>query len=233
MPDMERRTMCLRVALKAALMIALTPVFQVTGVYSQSKPSHQDGGLKSYKLVSPETYDRVLDILFPRDDSAKYVFVIVLRFKPSFQPESQVVIRRGLDRAEITEYTSLSGNVYSKLNDVIAHGGKEDVVEMAKLIKVRKRLIDIPYAQVKQWHTSFLDSIRESLNSFKEKIEEYDTGTSTIALDGTFYDLWYKQISDEISFRLYDREVNDLRSTGDLKIVQWMNTVRRDVSKLK
>src|SRR5947207_1771856 len=120
--------MCLRISLNTVLMISLTAVFQVTGAYSQSKPSSQDGRLKSYKVVSPETYNHVLDMLFPRDDSA--IFSIVLRFKPSFQPESQIVIKRGLKNAEIIEYTSLSGNIYSKLNDVMARGGKEDAVEM-------------------------------------------------------------------------------------------------------
>lgn len=223
--------MRLRATLNAALLVVLIPVFQVTGAYSQSRSSLQEGRLKSYKVVSSETYNRVLDILFPRDDSA--IFAIVLRFEPSFQPESQIIIRRGLDKAEVIEYTSLSGNIYKKLNDVIAQGGKEDAVEMAKLIKVRKRSVEVPHAQVKQWHTSFLVSISESLNGFKEKSEEYDTGTSTIALDGTFYDLWYKQISNEMSFRLYDQAVEVPRLEADFKLVQWMNAVRREVEKLK
>lgn len=172
-----------------------------------------------------------MDILFPRDGPA--IFAIVLRFEPNFQPESQIIIRRELDKAEVVEYTSLSGNIYGKLNDVIAQGGKEDAVEMAKLIKVRKRSIEVPYAQVKQWHSGFLLSIKESLNGFKERIEEYDTGTTTIALDGTFYDLWYKQISNEMSFRVYDQAVEVRRLTGDFKLVQWMNAVRREVEKLK
>jgi hypothetical protein len=223
--------MCIRVALNVTLIIALTLVSQVTGAYSQSKPSPQDGLLKSYKVVSQETYNRVLDILFPQGDLG--VVTIVLRFEPSFQPESQIIIRKDLDKAEVIEYTSLSGNIYSKLNDVMAHGGKEDAVEMAKLIKVRRRSVEVPYAQIKQWHTGLLASIRESLNVFKEKLDEYDTGTSTIALDGTFYDLWYEQVGDKFSFKLYDEEINDLRSTGKFKLVQWMNTVRRDVRKLK
>jgi hypothetical protein len=225
--------MRLRVTLNAALMVALISMFHVNFAYSQSRASRQEGSLKSYKAVSTETYNRVLDMLFPRDDSTKKIFAIVVRFEPSFQPESQITIKKGLDKAEVIEYTSLSGNIYSKLNSVIAHGGKEDVVEMAKLIKVRRRAIEVPYAQIKQWHANFLVSIGGSLDAFNEKIEDYDTGTSTITLDGTFYNLWYKQISNEISFRLYDEEVDDSHSTGDLKLVQWMNTVRREVGKMK
>ena len=225
--------MPIRFPLNVALMIALTLVLQVTDASSQSRSSLQEGRLKSYKVVSPETYNRVLEILFPRNDPdpGKTIFAFVLRFKPSFQPELQIIIRRRLDKVEVVEYTSLNGNIYSKLDDVMAHGGKEDAVEMAKLIKVRRRSIAVPYAQVKQWHMSLLDSVGESLKAFKEKSEEYDRGTVTLALDGTAYDLWYEQGLNKMAFSLYDEEINDLRSTGDFKLVQWMNSVRREVVK--
>ena len=222
--------MPLRILPKLFFVIVLALVCQVTGTDFENTSPARQGQLKSFKVVSPETYNRVLDMLFPRGDSG--IVTIVLRFEPSFQPESQITIRSGQDKSEVIEYKSLSGNIYSKLSDVIAHGGKEDAVEMAKLIKVGRRSIEVPYAQVKQWHARFLVSVSDSLNSFKGKIDEYDTGTSTIALDGTFYYLWYKQISNEISFKLYDHEVNSQGATGDFKLVQWMNIVRREVERL-
>ena len=88
--------MRLRVTLNVALMVVLILVFQVTDAYPQSKSSLQEGRLKSHKVVSPGNYNRVLDILFPRDDSTKNIFAIVLRFEPSFHPESQIIIRREL-----------------------------------------------------------------------------------------------------------------------------------------
>jgi hypothetical protein len=223
--------MRLRGVLNTALMVVLILLFQVNDAYSQGGSSLQEGRLKSYKVVSQETYNRVLDILFPQDDSS--MVTIVLRFEPSFQPESQIVIKRGLNKAEVIEYSSLSGNIYSKLNNVMARGGKEDAIEMAKLIKVRRRSMEVPYARVKRWHADFLDSVSESMNAFKEKLDEYDTGTSTTALDGTFYDLWYKHISNEMSFRVYDQAIEVPRLVADLKLVQWMNAVRQEVGRLK
>ena len=87
-----------------------------------------NGALKSNKVISQETYNQVLDILFNRDESAKN-YLLVLRFGPSFHPESQIVIRGGGDKVEVLEYTSMSGNIYSKLNEIISHGGKEDAVQ--------------------------------------------------------------------------------------------------------
>ena len=227
--------MPLRVPLNLVLMVALMLTLQVTDAGAQNRSTHQATRLKSYKVVSPETYNRVLDISFPRDDPdpSKTILAIVLRFKPSFKPESQIVIRRRLDKVEVIEYTSLNGNIYSKLDNVMAYGGKEDAVEMAKLIKVRRRSIEVPYAQVKQWHMNLLDRIGESLKAFKEKSEEYDRGTVTLALDGAAYDLWYEQGLNKISFSLYDEEVNDLRPNGDFKLVQWMNAIRRKIGRLE
>jgi hypothetical protein len=102
--------------------------------------SAQDRGPKGQQpnqVVSEETYYRVLDIVFPRTDADtnKTVFQLVLRFQPSFHATSQIVVRRRVDRVEVVEYTSPDGNIYDKLNDILAHGGKEDSVTMAKSIR--------------------------------------------------------------------------------------------------
>ncbi|HYW73742.1 MAG TPA: hypothetical protein VE961_22150 [Pyrinomonadaceae bacterium] len=192
-----------------------------------------DGAVKSDKIISQEAYNRVLDILFPRDEP-RGDYGLVLRFKPSFHPESQVVIKRGVDKVEVIEYTSLNGNIYSKLNELMSHGAKDDPAELAKFIKVRRKSIQVPYAQIKQWHASFLESFGQSLIAFRKRSEEFDkAGTISVVIDGTFYDLWYGQGVNDMSFSFYDEEVSDKLPDGQLKVVQWMNAVRRDVEKLK
>jgi hypothetical protein len=215
------------------LVVVSMLIIQATTVDSQTGSSLQESGPKSNKLVSDETYKRVLDIVFPRNEPAGDYY-LVLRFRPSFHPTSQVVIKRGLDKVEVIEYTSLSGNIYMKLNEFMSHGGKEDAVEMAKLIKVRRRSLQVPNAQVKQWHTSFLESLGESLKTFRKRSEQFDkAGTVDVVLDGTFYDMWYSQDISDMSFSFYDEEVSDRQPNGVLKAVRWMNFVRQEVEKLK
>lgn len=215
----------------AFAMIVILP-FQVSAVGIRSGSLFQEP-LKSHKTVSREIYDRVLDILFPRDEPASN-YCIILRFRPSLHPESQVVIRKNLDKVEVIEYISLSGNIYSKLDELMSHGGKEDAVEMAKLIKVHRRSIQVPNAQANQWHTNFLESLGELVKTFRKRSDEFDkAGTIDVVLHGTFYDLWYSQDVSEMSFSFYDEEVSDQQPNGILKTVQWMNAVRRDVEKLK
>src|ERR1700692_4556408 len=103
-----------RVLLQVALTMVVILPFQPNAREFRDRSPFQESRAKSYKLISHETHDRVLEILFPRDD-LKGIYWFVLRFKPSFEPESQIVIKRGVNKAEVLEYTSLSGNMYSEL----------------------------------------------------------------------------------------------------------------------
>ena len=213
--------------------VILVIVSIVTSCATTIECQIEDSALKRNKLVSQETYNHVLDILFPRDESAKN-YLLVLRFGPSFHAESQIVIKGGGDKVEVLEYTSLSGNIYSRLNEVLAHGGKEAAVEMARLIKVRRRSIEVSDSKVKQWHLGFLHGLEELSKSFHDQTEQLDKeGSITVALDGTLYEFWYSQGVSRTSFSVWDEEVSDQQPNGILKMVRWMNAVRRDVEKLK
>lgn len=225
--------MTLRLIINAALgaMLILAP--QVTSVEARSGSAVQDRTPKSYSIVREETYNRVLDIVFPRDDpdSSKTIFAFVLRFKPYSQPESQVIIRRGAEKIEVIEYTSLDGRIYTKLNELLARGSKEDAVELAKAIRVKRKAIKVPYAQVKRWYTTFFYSLASTTKTLRDKGGEFDRtgGSETIFLHGAFYNLWYEQRLNQMSFSVYDVDLDDVRSSAEFRLVQWMDTVRREV----
>lgn len=229
--------MTLRRISRAVACATLVLVLHVTGVDAQRRSAAQNGATKSYPVVRRETYNRVLDIVFPRDDPdpSKTVFAFVLRFRPNSQPESQIVIRRGVDKIEVVEYRSLDGDIYVKLNELLERGSKEDAGELAKAIRVKSRVVSVPLAQVKQWYAGFFDSLASTTKTLREKGEEFDKtgGSETIFLHGGTYDLWYKQFLNQMSFSLYDVDVDDVSSSAEFKMVQWMDTVRRDVEKLK
>ena len=74
---------------------------------------------------------------------------------------------------------------------------------MAKLIKARRRSVEVTDSQVRQWHTGFFESFDGSFKAFRKESEELDkAGTIEVVLDGTFYDLWYSQAVSEMSFSL-------------------------------
>lgn len=220
-------------ALGAILILAL----QAASVAAQSRSAVQGSATKSYPIVRRETYDRVIDIVFPRDnpDYSKTIFAFVIRFRPYSQPESQLIIRRGTEQIEVIEFISLDGDIYVKLNELLARGYKEDAVELAKAIRVKRRVITASFAQVKQWYTGFFDSLANTTKTLREQGGESDRtgGSETIFLHGGIYDLWYEQRLNRMSFSLYDVDLDDVRASAHFKLVQWMDSVRRDVREPK
>ena len=213
----------------AALSLAL----QVSIVNGQ-RNSSQEQPQKTYPVISRETYERVLDTVFPRHDpdTSKTIFEFVLRFRPSFHATSQIVIRKRVDKIEGVEYTSPDGNIFDKLNEILNHGGKEDPVAMAKSIRVKRREITLPDTQLKRWYNGFFDNLAITEKALKQRGEEADkTRTLTLVLDGTTYEFWYRENLNDMSLSLYDVEIETPGSDGELKLAQWMNSIRREVAK--
>jgi hypothetical protein len=184
------------------------------------------------KLIRSETYDRVLDILFPRTEPG--IFSIALRYEPNSGIERQVVIvRTGLHDGEVFEYTSLSGNIYQRLNSLIESGAKEDPAELAKMIKVAKRGVRIPYLRLRSWHDSLLFDVGDSMTSLKAKIDELDSGVTTIPLDGTTYRFWYHQVGSDVSLSFNDQAMENLKLKPEFDIVKTMIRIQREVAEVK
>jgi len=232
---MRKSNIPLRLISNFVLGATFSLALPISSVNGQSNLS-ADRPQRHYPVVSGETYNQVLDILFPRNElnTSKTIFEFALRFEPSFHSTSQIVIRKRVDKIEVLEYTTLDGNIFQKLNEILEHGGKEDAVAMAKSIRVKRREIVVPDIQIKRWYATFFEALASSEKILNERGEEADKNrTVSLVLDGTTYNVWYKQSLDKISLSLYDVEVDTSDSDGELKLVQWMNRVRQDVEKLK
>ncbi len=194
----------------------------------RSSASHTLETPKSRPVISNETYEAVLEIVFPRETACDYV----LRFEPTLAPESQIVIRRSRGKTEAIEYTSLSGNIYRKLDRLKAKGASEDAMEMAKAIRVRKRTVEVPLNYESLWRSNFSISNEASKKLLEERRAEEAQGIGTVPLDGTLYVIWRGQNGHDAFFRQWDHEVSDHEVTGEFQLVQWMNNIRRDVGML-
>lgn len=232
--QMRTQAMTSQLISNAVLVIVLALALQVSSASAQSSAPLQEAQPKSRPVIDDGTYSRVLDIVFPRDEPATggTMWAVVLRFKPNFRPESQLVIKRGANKVEVIEYTPADGSIYAKLNEALERGSKRDAAELAKSIRVTRREVSVPHAQVKQWYAALFDSIPSTTKMLRQALETADsTGAESLVLHGSFYDLWYEQGLNRMSFGLYD--VDDARSGGEFKLAQWMDMVRREVEKLK
>jgi hypothetical protein len=227
---------------KAQTVIVLMAVeLIVTGyAYRNRTDRHaerQDRLAKSFPAVSEATYRRVLDILFSNfgeeEEDVRTFMILTLRFAPSSHPESQIVIKTSRGDIQVLEYTSSSGNIYRRLNDALARGEREDPSELAKQFSIKKRTIDVSARQVRQWHGGFLDALSRTKGVLQKKANRFErTGEETLAVDGTFYDVLYKQGLNRIALRFYDYEIMKSTRNGEFEMVRWMNSLRLQVGKL-
>jgi hypothetical protein len=186
---------------------------------------------EKHPIVSSEAYDRVLDSVFPRDytHSPKLDYVLILRFEPSFHAESQVVIQT-LDGGKVDAwlYTSTSGGIWQTCNDYIERTGREDAAEIARSIHSQKDSIVVSKTKAREWHASLFSSLSQSVDELKKASEEREkTGSMTIVLDGTRYELSYVQGMVELHWEFWDVEIVEPRSTSVSALARWMNGIRK------
>jgi hypothetical protein len=190
-----------------------------------------------YKVISNKTYDDVLDVVFPREieNKRETVWQLVLRFMPNSEPESQIVIRKTIVGYELIELKSSNGVIFSTLNQWITKNGKEDVLEMAKVIKVEQREVKTNSKVITGWYNIFFESIPLTAQSLKFSSQEFErtNGSIGLRLHGTYYEVWFLYKGNKINFVIYDQEVNDNKITGEYALVKWMNKVRLQIKKKK
>jgi hypothetical protein len=192
---------------------------------------------QSYKVISSDTHETVLNLLFPLGalDEAKE-FVLILRYKPSFEPESQIVMVARDGKMRVTDYTSLDGNIYSRLNRIKAETNREDPLEMSKMLHVRKRELIVPFVRIQRWRQNLIDGVAASLRPKK-----FETATppetASVILDGTVYELWDSSGvfggTGDFHYSVYGTEVSKRVFRDESPFIGWMKRIRKEISTLE
>jgi len=168
-------------------------------------------------------YQRILDIVMPRElyDRRGGEFLLTLRFEPSFDPESQIVIGKRPEGYAVTYYSLPAGvrSISYQMDKIVAETGETDAAVIAKQINVECQKVDIP-AQVVAELMSQYSNLRLS--------PELDT---LVTLDPTWYRLWFRASSSgaELFFSYGDAHYGHDEKAHPL--VRWMNEVKRVVEK--
>lgn len=180
--------------------------------------------------ISRETLVKLNELIFPLD-KLKYRendYVIILRYSPSFENNSQIVIVGRDGKAFVTEYT-VNVNLWQKATEILKSTGREDPTEIAKAITVRKREFEIPFGLSRQWSENLLESV---VNDIKpKKFEPNKSNVTTITLDGTVYELWYSSGAGELRYLEYGSEVNKRIFSDESSFIRWMKIINREISK--
>jgi len=185
---------------------------------------------ETHSVVTVETYEKVLTLIFPRDEmnalGSGWGFVTILRYMPSFEPESQIVIVGREEKTRVTEYKSLERNIYSKLNELYARTGRNDPAELAKLIPVSKREFYVPNTQGVRWRRNLIERVSLAL---KAKKFEFAPRSLMVREDGTNYELWDTSVSGDVHYSPTGNTVRYRRYPGKAALEYWMKLVQREV----
>ncbi len=214
---------------KLSLGAVLLLVMNIAHAYAQERETLQE---ESIPVVKSKTYEQVLDLLFPRDklEEAKIRYAFVLRYEPSFDAESQIMIIYRADNVEAIEYKSADGNINTKLNEIFRRTGTENAVEMAKQIRITKRVININSAAIRRLRDSFFKRLCQSLEG-EIKFFDRTRDVINITADGTKYRLWYMGLGT-IFYEFFGTGADRPTSTDESPLMEWMKDVRRKITKL-
>jgi hypothetical protein len=175
-------------------------------------------------------YQQALDLLFPLDalkQPALY-FVTILRYAPSFEPESQIVPIGREGYAEVIEYRSSDGNLYYKLDDLLRKG---DVTasDFAKQVRVSRRSVRIPFALAQTWRKNLLDGVA---TASRPEPMRYVTPPKkvNVVTDGTKYEIWDSGTNGDLHFGLDGGQTHKRAYPKRASFITWMDAVRRGVA---
>src|SRR5436190_13312348 len=117
----ERNTMKLKCLGRLSLFVAVVQLIVPETAHAQ-RPGAR------VPVVSVDTYEKVLDLVFPRSAVAAEGLVrsFAIRYEPTWKAESQIIITQRKESIEVVEYVSVDGSIYLKLEDILRRTGQEN-----------------------------------------------------------------------------------------------------------
>jgi hypothetical protein len=215
----------LKLAIAASILVS-TIVFFASS-YSFAQGSRE----QAHSLVSPEVYERILDVVFAHDEPkpVQVDYSISLRFVSTKHAESEIVIYSFTNGSVRATFLEVSGeSAWNVANDYIQQNGGADAERIAKLIRTTTRPLPASPDRVALWYAGLLRSVRQSTTQLEQQTASLKkTGEATIFLDGSTYELSFQQGLTEVHWTVMDQEVDDMNAAGHAPLARWMNGIRR------
>jgi hypothetical protein len=180
-------------------------------------------------VVDNETYERVLDLVFPRNTLAGvFGYSFIIRYRPNSEPESQITVINEAGKIEVVEYSPADGNIYEQLNRVFKRTKRQNATYMAKQIRINKRVVDIASSEIKRIRESLYDHICLATRYERQIVNENMETAPLLIDDGTRYALWYRGAG-----RIhYDLIGSAIARDAEHPLIQWIREVGRMINKL-
>jgi hypothetical protein len=173
-----------------------------------------------------------MDLLFPLSalQQPSLYFVTILRYQPSFEPESQIIMIGREGYAEILEYRSLDGNLFYKLDDLLRNGNIT-AAEFAKQIHISRRTLRIPFSLAQVWRKKLIDSVAFASKPRRLHYVPFPK-TITVVTDGTKYEVWDSSLGGvDLHFELVGGKTHKRVYPTWAPLISWIDAIKLDVGK--
>jgi hypothetical protein len=217
------------ILIRSAFGITLFIALGVLPVYTQNLKAVPP---QDKYLVDNETYEQVLDSLFPRNALAGvFGYSFIIRYRPTTESESQITVINEAGKIEVVEYTPMNGNIYEQLNKIFKRTRRQNAAYMTKQIRINKRILNLSPSEVQRIRESLYEHIRLSAGYEAEIVNENMETAPLLIDDGVRYGLWYRG-AGRFHYDLIGSSGYLLTHTDKHPLIQWMKDVRRTINKL-
>jgi hypothetical protein len=173
-----------------------------------------------------------LDLVFspvtqpPRD----LVFAITLRFRPAFEPESQVIIRQGRGQTADVEYLAARRKVSTTVDELLRTKPEAQPGELARAVRVQRRIFKLPAARAFALQAGLFASLNETMSALRAAGQtRHRSGVVSVTLDGESYDLWYEQGLTKFSGSFSASEADLVTAPNAVGIGQWARALHDEM----
>jgi hypothetical protein len=164
-------------------------------------------------------FQKVMDQIFPfyhgLGKTGQNAFI--LRYFPSFHPESQIIIRLS-NKSEVT--------INYKAARVHFRTGDYNIEEVARQMDVSTKMMNVSSDIYNSWLNKFWDAYSKSTSYLKKS-----SMSDMLVFDGTGYHLEYYGPQTHIAITIQGSELNEI-TKEDAPIVQWMSLIKKEIEKL-
>lgn len=183
-------------------------------------------GQTTIPSLNDSDYREVLDRLFPRtamNDESE--LVLVVRYEPSFAPESQITIVKEKGKWRLFRQQSESGNIYYRLGNILEETGRDEVDWLVTQVKVKSQEIDLPQREIEELQRQLVNSLSRQL-SVEVTPVKIRKGPITLHLDETRYRIWYRG-EMKVEFAIWGSDTDKRTRQSEPAIIRWAKNLSR------
>ena len=179
----------------------------------------------------PATYDQALNRVFPTPQQSDFqrgkILSFWLRFQPGLDPDlgtdSQIKVTLVWGTGAVVEYSSTAQRVDTVLHNLSEKNPKAQLDEVLSKLAITRKTLKATPSQVLGWQRGLLRALSQVFSTLPAETKTvYASGTATITVDASSYDVWYSEGQMEFHYA-------DSRSSDQSPFVKWADGFRAEI----